>query len=197
MPSDVNANQKRLDTDLVLKYNKYGLYSSIVSMMTMSAVAAFRATEHMALHFGAAFFTFASFWVQFFVQTRMSYELVSIVNTLKMARIRLILTILNYIASASAYLFCFISIFQSNYSYFMSESRLLWDSSSGGYVSHVISAITENIAILLISLFYSSFIAEFNRIHSHNGKLKYKFINGKSDENVKLKPSGRQTQSAK
>ncbi|CAG2176901.1 unnamed protein product, partial [Oppiella nova] len=61
------------------------------------------------------------------------------------------------------------------YSELRGPTRLMWDESTGGYVGHVISTVTENLMIFMMCPFYASFVHEFTRIQAHNGRLKFAF----------------------
>lgn len=144
-------------------------------MLSMALVASFRSTEHIDIHFLAAIPLFSAYCAVTSIQTWLSYKLIPSVNTLIIARIRLIITIFINICCLTYLLTFMVSVLQVRVplSQLRSAARLWWDESWGGYEAHVISAITESMAIFLACPYFISFITDFKRIKSNDGKLVY------------------------
>jgi len=183
---EFNNNDKTVTTDQIerlLRYNKYGLYMSVLIMLSMSAVGAFRSTEHLELHLAiGAFPAFFASFAYFCIQAHASYKLTPSVNTLRIARFRLIITILAFIFGIIMITTIIVATIQAvfdgvpNYQELRGPLRLKWDESWGGLVAHVVSTVTENLMIFMMCPFFASFINEFRRISVQKGKLKYDFI---------------------
>jgi hypothetical protein len=144
----------------------------------MPFVAAFRSSEHLVIHIIAGLTGCAIAIIFLITQTKMSYILITNVNSLRIARIRLICTILAFIFGTFATLAVILSAFGlkvQNHSKVLSVERLLWDESYGGYVAHCLSAMFEWLAMLTLSPFFATFVPEFKNIKSHNGKIECKY----------------------
>ena len=94
-----------------------------------------------------------------------------------MARFRFIIVIIDYVL----FLIMLVSgvVFSIQLKVPFNEIGTLsiyWDESRAGYYAHGIGGIAENVMILMSGLFYASFVTEFKRIRSKNGRLEYKFI---------------------
>lgn len=182
---EFNNNDKPVDTKLIerlKRLNKYGLYLSVVTMVSMSAVGAFRSTEHLELHLVVgAVPAFTASFLYFCIQTYTSYKLTPSVNTLRIARFRLIVTILAFVFGIVMIITVIVASLQAvlnratTYEDLRGPARLKWDHSWGGLEAHVVSTVAENLMILLMCPFYGSFVTEFMRIHFHNSKLIYDF----------------------
>ena len=191
---EFNNNDKRVDSEQIerlLRFNKYGLYLSVVAMLSMGAVGAFRSTEHLELHLTiGAFPAFFASFAYFCIQTQTSYKLIPSVNSLRIARFRLIITIVAFIFGLIMIITVPIASIQAsldgkpNYQELRGEPRLKWDESWGGLEAHVISTVAENLMIFMMCPFYASFITEFKRLNVQNGKLKYNFIGGSNAGNA-------------
>ena len=180
--NELNNNNKSLDDNQcqrILKFNKYGLYVFVAIMLSMASVAAFRSTEHLILHLLSANPLFVTYYIEVGIQSWISYQLFPSVNSVIIAKFRLIATILLYTFSTVFIVSFLVSISQVKvpHSQVMSPSRLWWDQSWGGYDAHVISSIFESLVIFMACPFFASFVTEFKRIRSKNGRIEFVFSN--------------------
>ena len=145
----------------VVKVNKYGLYSALVVMVGLISTFAFRSTEHVILHLVFSNATIISYCLCVAIQTWISYQMVPTVNTLRMARFRLVIALLIHGSFLAMLLLGIIALSQVPYNQSFSPTRLLWDETWPGYYEHAISAILENIGIFMGCPFFASFVIEF------------------------------------
>ena len=167
-------NDKSVDDNQrhrVFKVNKYGLYCAVVVMVGLISTFAFRSTEHITLHLVFALATTIAYCLCIAIQTWISYQMVPTVNTLRMARFRLVIAILINASFVQCILMGFKAYSQVPEGQAYTPARLLWHESWPGYYSHAISAICENFYILMGSPFFASFAAEFKTIQSHGFKI--------------------------
>ena len=158
-------------------------------MLGMGAVGAFRSTEHLELHLGVgAFPAFFATMIYYCIQIWFSYQMKPFVNTQRMATFRLIIAILAAILGVimTISMFATLPLINKSYSDLRGQPRLKWDESWGGYLMHCISAITENLMIFTVCPFYASFVTEFRRIKSQNGRLKYIFLDNSNIESIQM-----------
>ncbi|XP_054162440.1 DNA damage-regulated autophagy modulator protein 2-like [Oppia nitens] len=170
---------ERLSTVFKLdRLNTWSLYMSIIQVLSLPAVAAFRSTESLELHLlVGAVPVFSASLIYFLMQTHITYLTIPYVGTLKMARFRLLVSILSIIFGTCmlfGVLFSALGL-KRTYADIRGPSRLVWDESYGGYVGHVVSTVAENVAIFMMCPFYASFYPEFRRIETQNRRLKFKF----------------------
>ena len=156
-------NDKWLDDNQrhrVIKVNKYGLYSALVVMVDLVSAFAFRITEHFTIHMVFSFITIFAYCLYVAIQTWISYQMVPTVNTLRMARFRLVIAILINGSFLVFILIGFMAFSQVPQGQAYTPARLLWDKSWPGYYSHAISAISENLCVFMCCPFFASFVAE-------------------------------------
>ena len=129
-------NDKSLDDNQrqrVVKVNKYGLYGSVVVMLGLASVTAFRPTEHYAIHMVFALTAIIAYCLCVAIQTWISYQMVPTVNSLTMARFRLVIAILINASAVLSILVGVLSQLQVKVAerQVSSPARLLWDESWG------------------------------------------------------------------
>ena len=146
---------------LVLKVNEYGLYSVGVFMVSLPSMFAFRSTEQVHLHLVFSFTTIIAYCLCITIQTWISYQMIPTVNTLRMARFRLVIALLIHGSFLAMLLLGIMALSQVPYNQSFSPTRLLWDETWPGYYEHAISAILENIGIFMGCPFFASFVIEF------------------------------------
>ena len=175
-----NVDKKKIA--LITKLNNYSLYMSVTGNLSLASIAAFRSTEHLILHGMMAGTTFNTNLANMVIQTWISFKLIPTVNSLLMARFRLALTILfvSFLAGAGLSLLVIgVQVLAAQVPIFrmLGPDRLKWDESYPGYWAHGISAIFENLAILIGCPYYASFLGEANRSKISKGKLTFRFRN--------------------
>ena len=176
-----NKTEKSVDDirrQKILRFNKYGLYLVVVAILSASIASAFRTTEHLEIHLFAVSPLFIALVGTVHIQTWISLQLMPNVVSHSTARFRLIVLIIDYLVIVVGSIATIIALIQMKvpYSQLRSSGRF-WDESWGGYHAHAISAIAENILVLMFCPWYASFVAGFNRIRSKNGRLEYEFFN--------------------
>ena len=178
---EVNNNDKPLDhsrKEKIIKLNKYGLYANLVLVLSCAVVSAFRTTEHLEIHLLAAGPLFLALIISAHIQTWISLQLVPNVVTLTNARFRLFVLIIQYVLTVVGTIAAVIAFTQVKVPFSqIRSSGPHWDESWGGYHAHAVSSIAENIGIWMSCPFFASYVVEFKRIQTNNGKLQYKFIN--------------------
>ncbi len=167
-------------------FNKLAFGSSVIMVLSIPIVAAFRSSENLLLHLLGSLAAFGFSFAYLFLQTKISYFLIPKVNSLRIARMRYFFTLLAFIFGFLMFFCLFLSSINLKVPIdkVTSEERLFWDTSYGGYIEHCLSALFEWLAIFIISPFYATFIPDFNNIESHNGKIKYKIIQTTNDNQI-------------
>jgi hypothetical protein len=167
-------------------FNKLAFGSSVIMVLSIPMVAAFRSSENLSLHLLGALSAFGFSFAYLFLQTKISYFLIPKVNSLRIARMRYFFTILAFIFGSLMFVCVVLSFIDLKVPIdkVKSAERLFWDTSYGGYIEHCLSALFEWLTIFIISPFYATFIPEFNNIESHNGKIKYKIIQTTNDNEI-------------
>ncbi len=96
------------------------------------------------------------------IQTWISFQLAPKVNTKFVAIIRLIVTVFSILSVIFCCIFTVWSLML--YKKDLYKDRLSWKQEDGGYVQHVIAAVSEWIYLLLVCPFFATFVGEFHRL---------------------------------
>lgn len=158
--------------------NKLSLVIGMLMPIGAVVVGNYRMPEILGIHLFGAFIAFTSANTYLVIQTWISFKLSSKLNSLTIAKIRLIITI-------AAIILYLTSIITSTISFYIfgkfpeNDIRLHWTSDIPGYTWHIVSAITEWLFVLMASPFFVTFINEFK-------SLKWSEITLKSHQSERL-----------
>lgn len=143
----------------ILRWNLHSLYLGWAAAFGLSLVANFRENEVFAVHVLGAMLCFGAGISFTWLQTLLSFRMHPLVNTLRMARLRLAMcTIMSVCFLVSSILG------PISFSYFTGDNFYKWTSKDGGWVPHVISSSCEWVMAVMLNIFILTFTREFHKI---------------------------------
>lgn len=119
-------------------------------------MANFREIELFKIHLLGALMSFGFGSVYCWLQSWLSFRMVPLVNTIRMALIR---TLLSVIITISFLITCVMG--QISIHHFHGRDPTNWQPEDGGYPTHVISTISEWIAAMALDFFILTYTREF------------------------------------
>ncbi|XP_046670237.1 DNA damage-regulated autophagy modulator protein 2 [Homalodisca vitripennis] len=141
------------------KLNRMGLWFGFLSSFGLSLVANFQETNVIYVHFAGALLCFGIGTVYFWVQAILSYHMHPVANSLAMARLRVMLSVITSVLFFVIVVTGIISHLQ-----FHGSNPRKWHPEDGGWVLHVISTASEWIVAICFCLYILSFSSEFREI---------------------------------
>lgn len=152
----------------ILKLNYVSLWIGWVATFGMSLVANFQETAVLEVHMLGATMLFAMGNVYIWLQTVMSYYMHPLLNSLRMAKLRLFLSTLASIGFVFTTIFAIISL-----THFHGDNKRKWHPKDGGFVPHLISTTSEWITTLAFDFFFLTFAREFQLIYLESPKVHF------------------------
>ncbi|XP_076337833.1 DNA damage-regulated autophagy modulator protein 2-like isoform X2 [Tachypleus tridentatus] len=154
------------ESRLVLRLNMVGLWLGWIAAFGVSLVANFQETSVFIIHMIGAMMAFGIGMFYAWLQTLMSYYMFPLVNSLLMARLRLVLSIVSTV--------CFIILNVAtplSLQQFHGKDKTKWYQKDGGFASHVIATVSEWILALAFDLYFLSFVRELQNITMASPKV--------------------------
>lgn len=145
----------------------------------MSAIGSFRATEHMEIQvLLGSMPAFISLSVYYSIQTWISYKSIAVINTLRIARLRLIVAIVASLLAFVNLISARVATLQAmtggvTWTELRGDRKLWWSRSWSGYEAHLVSTVSENLFFLMLAFFSMTFVSEFKGFNLHNGEIKF------------------------
>ena len=156
--------------------NKLSLVIGMLMPIGAVVIGNYRMPEILGIHLFGAFIAFTSANTYLMIQTWISFRLSSKLNSLTIAKTRLIITIAAIILYLTTIITSAISIYLFG-KFPENDIRFHWSSDLPGYTWHIISAITEWLFVFMASPFFITFINEFKSwkwseitLKSHQGE---------------------------
>ncbi|XP_013787276.1 DNA damage-regulated autophagy modulator protein 2-like [Limulus polyphemus] len=154
------------ESRLVLRLNVVGLWLGCTAAFGVSLVANFQETSVFIVHMIGAMMAFGIGMLYAWLQTVMSYYMFPLVNSLLVARLRLVLSIVSTVCFIILNVATPISLKQ-----FHGKDKTKWYPKDGGFASHVISTVSEWILALAFDLYFLSFVRELQNITMASPKV--------------------------
>lgn len=145
-----------LSSKKIFRLNRFALYFGLFSSLGLSVVANFREIELFKIHLIGALMSFGFGSVYCWLQTWLSFRMVPLVNTIKMAWFRCCLSV---IITCSFLITCVMG--QISIHHFKGKDPTNWQPKDGGYKTHVVSSISEWIAAMALDFFILTYTREF------------------------------------
>uniref|UniRef100_A0A1B6FDX0 CWH43-like N-terminal domain-containing protein n=1 Tax=Cuerna arida TaxID=1464854 RepID=A0A1B6FDX0_9HEMI len=141
------------------KLNRMGLWFGFLSSFGLSLVANFQETNVIYVHFAGALLCFGIGTIYFWVQAILSYHMHPVANSLAMARLRVLLSVITSVLFFVIVVTGIISHLQ-----FHGSNPRKWHPEDGGWVLHVVSTASEWVVAICFCIYILSFSSEFREI---------------------------------
>lgn len=145
----------------VKRLNSISLWLAAIISLGGIFVANFQETVAFIPHMIGAFCCFGVGSVYFCLQTVISYSVCPQLNSLQMARFRLLLSVLGVFLTSSCGIFGIAS-------YFLFSKTIadipLWAPEDGGFELHVVSSFSEWATLMVFAVYFITFIKEFKNL---------------------------------
>uniref|UniRef100_T1JKQ3 CWH43-like N-terminal domain-containing protein n=1 Tax=Strigamia maritima TaxID=126957 RepID=T1JKQ3_STRMM len=148
-----------LSGDNIPRLNKIALVLGWIVPIGVSMVANFQETSLFAVHAIGAFLSFGPGTLYLWTNAVLSYLVTPVINTRRMAHIRVVMSII----STSAFLITCIAS-PLSMAQFHGKDRTKWFPEDGGFTLHVVATAAEWILAITFDAFILTFVKEFQRI---------------------------------
>ncbi|KAI1295460.1 DNA damage-regulated autophagy modulator protein 2 [Halotydeus destructor] len=147
------------ESSKILSRNLIALWLGWVSAFGLSVVANFQETNVFRVHMIGAMTCFTFGLLFAWLQTIMSFQMIGVVNTVHVARIRMFLSTIMTFSYATS-MICGPRAFKE----FHGKDPTNWHYDDGGWTLHVISTVAEWISALSLDFFILTFVREMHLI---------------------------------
>lgn len=157
-----------LSSRAIVTLNSVAFWMGALASLGMTLVANFQETAVLEVHLIGATVLFFLGTIYMWLQTAMSYRMLPLLNSLKMARTRLVLSAIATLGLLSTTIFAGISL-----SEFHGDNKRKWTPKDGGFAAHVTSAASEWTLALAVDFFFLTFVKEFQLICLESPKVSF------------------------
>jgi len=167
-----------------LKLNKISSFIGVLIIILMVNKSSNKITESTIVHIINELLLSVSVITLLVFECLITYKLVPFVNSLLLARIRFTITVMITFSCILSTVLAILSLilFKKDFNQF--EYRLKWKLLHGGYIFHILSAVSQWISVLLLSPFIATYIFDLRRIEFNDKKFSFRFIEANSVKQV-------------
>lgn len=159
-----------------MKVSKICSFIGVFIVILIANKSTIRISESSILHMFTEIFSTIMIIILLLLECWITYNFVPFVNSLLLARIRYIITVMIIFSASLSVLLAIWSFIAFKKDFQQFNYRINWKLLEGGYIPHILSAISQWISVLLLSPFIASYVFDMKRIQFIDKQFSFEFI---------------------